>query len=91
MHIFGAIHVIYWTYIGQLALIKKFLICLFYLLGKKADCTISVSDKDLLALMTGKLKPKTVRNVNHIFVFSVLHMIRCYNNIRIFLIFMVKE
>lgn len=29
-------------------------------LGKKADCTISMSDADLLDLMTGNLNPQTV-------------------------------
>ncbi|XP_038151042.1 non-specific lipid-transfer protein-like, partial [Cyprinodon tularosa] len=27
--------------------------------GKKADCTLSIGDEDLLALMTGKLNPQT--------------------------------
>lgn len=27
---------------------------------KKADCTIAMSDTDLLALMTGKMNPQTV-------------------------------
>uniref|UniRef100_A0A8C2NLX4 SCP2 domain-containing protein n=1 Tax=Capra hircus TaxID=9925 RepID=A0A8C2NLX4_CAPHI len=28
---------------------------------KKADCTITMADSDLLALMTGKMNPQTVR------------------------------
>lgn len=32
--------------------------CLF--VEKKADCTITMSDNDLLALMTGKMNPQTV-------------------------------
>lgn len=31
-----------------------------FFLGKKADCTLSLSDEDLLDLMTGKLNPQTV-------------------------------
>ncbi|MEQ2297758.1 sterol carrier protein 2 [Ameca splendens] len=27
--------------------------------GKKADCTLSIGDEDLLKLMTGKLNPQT--------------------------------
>lgn len=45
-----------------LAKIHKFLFILFNLLGKKADCTLSMSDEDLLDLMTGKLNPQTVCN-----------------------------
>jgi len=29
--------------------------------GKKADCTISMADSDMLALMTGQMNPQTVR------------------------------
>lgn len=32
----------------------------FVHLDKKADCTLTLSDADLLALMTGKLNPQTV-------------------------------
>uniref|UniRef100_A0A7N6B7H9 Sterol carrier protein 2 n=1 Tax=Anabas testudineus TaxID=64144 RepID=A0A7N6B7H9_ANATE len=31
----------------------------FFCLGKKADCTVTMSDADLLDLMTGKLNPQT--------------------------------
>lgn len=39
--------------------VNEFLLLLL-LSGKKADCTISMSDNDLPALMTGKLNPQTV-------------------------------
>ncbi|XP_068176393.1 sterol carrier protein 2b isoform X2 [Antennarius striatus] len=33
--------------------------------AKKADCTISMSDTDLLAMMTGKMNPQTTCQVCH--------------------------
>lgn len=31
-----------------------------FVVGKKADCTLTMSDQDLLELMTGKLNPQMV-------------------------------
>lgn len=51
-------------FFGDLQLV--FLFCLFEsyshlcFTDKKADCTITMADTDLLALMTGKMNPQTV-------------------------------
>lgn len=38
----------------------SFLVLHISVLDKKADCTITMADSDLLALMTGKMNPQTV-------------------------------
>lgn len=41
---------------------------------KKADCTLTMSDADLQALMTGKLNPQTVRA--SCLLFQIINLIR---------------
>lgn len=37
-------------------------------LDKKADCTITMADADLLAMMTGKMNPQSVSTMGQAFV-----------------------
>ncbi len=45
--------------------------------GKKADCTISMSDSDLFELMTGRLNPQTVRFDDGLFFIEAVLISRC--------------
>lgn len=53
---------------------------IFLRVDKKADCTLTLSDADLLALMTGKLNPQTVSASSFTSCFAVYYTLITLRN-----------